>query len=227
MSFFCLVHGSTQSPAAWDLLVPELHKRGHRTICVDLPTNAPEASASLYAEAIASSFREPAPASPILVAHSVSGLFAALVPAYCAISHLVFLAAVLPEIGKSAMQQFQQSPEMMRPDWIGKDPTKDDQIALRFLFHDCTPEVARWALTTLRLLYAKRAMEEICPLERWPDVPSTYISCRHDRTINPEWWRPIARQRLRTEPIDLDSGHSPHVSRPSELAGILTKLAGE
>jgi len=41
---------------------------------------------------------------------------------------------------------------MMNPDWVGKDPTASDEIAMCFLFHDCTPEIARWALTTRRLM---------------------------------------------------------------------------
>lgn len=38
---------------------------------------------------------------------------------------------------------------MLNPEWVGKDPTKDEQIARRFLFHDCSPEVTAWALTTI------------------------------------------------------------------------------
>ena len=30
--------------------------------------------------------------------------------------------------------------------------TKDAQLAMKFLFHDCSPEVAHWALSTLRLM---------------------------------------------------------------------------
>jgi hypothetical protein len=53
MALFCLVHGSTQSPAGWDLVLPELAKRGHGALCVDLPVNEPEASGKRYAGIIA------------------------------------------------------------------------------------------------------------------------------------------------------------------------------
>ena len=224
MSVFCLVHGSTQSPAGWNLLVPELHKRGHDVVCVDLPTNEPDASATRYAEVIAESLsnvNDPA----IIVAHSVSGLFPPLVPAYRPVSRLVFLAAILPQIGKSLAKQFRQSPQMIQPNWVGKDPANDHEVARQYLFHDCTPEIVRWALTTLRLFYPKRAIEEPCPLKRWPDIPSNYICCRNDRTLNSHWWGSAARRRLNTEPIDFDSGHCPHVSQPAELADVLSKLA--
>src|SRR5208282_3315702 len=35
MSLFCLVHGSTQNASGWARLVPELQRRGHRSICVE------------------------------------------------------------------------------------------------------------------------------------------------------------------------------------------------
>lgn len=55
MSLFCLVHGSTQDPSGWNLLVPELNQLGHQTILVDLPTDQCGASATVYADSIADS----------------------------------------------------------------------------------------------------------------------------------------------------------------------------
>src|SRR5580698_1153191 len=52
MSVYCLVHGSTQSPRGWELLVSQLRARGHECICVDLPTDEPDASATRYAEVV-------------------------------------------------------------------------------------------------------------------------------------------------------------------------------
>lgn len=45
-----------------------------------------------------------------------------------------------------------------------------------------------------------------------------------DRTLRSDWMRRAARQRLGTEPIVIDAGHCPHVSRPGMLADILTTL---
>jgi len=81
MSLFCLVHGSTQSGAGWALLVAELQRRGHGAICVNLPTDEPEASGTRYAQVIAEALRTCTEA-PIVVAHSVSGVFLPLLPTY-------------------------------------------------------------------------------------------------------------------------------------------------
>lgn len=138
MSLFCLVHGSTQNASGWARLVPELQKRGHRVVSPDLLADEPEASASRYAQAIAEAMRGSTEA-PVVVGHSVSGIFLPLLPAYCAVSRMVFLAAFVPEIGKSPMEQLEANPEMFWRDWIGKDPTKNDAVAVQYLFHDCDP----------------------------------------------------------------------------------------
>ncbi|HTB14535.1 MAG TPA: hypothetical protein VK752_23350 [Bryobacteraceae bacterium] len=126
MSLFCLVHGSTQNPSGWNLLVPELQKLGHETILVDLPTDQPNASATVYASCIADSVANDA---AIVEAHSASGLFLPLVPAKRRVARIVFLAAVIPQIGKSLVDQVHSEPDMMNPDWRGKNPIEDDSIA--------------------------------------------------------------------------------------------------
>jgi pimeloyl-ACP methyl ester carboxylesterase len=220
MATFCLVHGSTQSAAGWDLLVAELTRSGHRTIAPTLSADKPDASAAEYADEVLESLPGDA-TDVVVVAHSASGLFLPLVAARRRVRQIIFLAAVIPQIGVSFMDQFRSNPMMMNPGWIGQDPTTSDEIAMRFLFHDCTPEIARWALTTRRLMHAKRALTEICPLNRWPDVNSVYIVCADDRTVNPVWWRAEAHDRLGIDPIELSGGHCPHVSRPVAVADAL------
>jgi pimeloyl-ACP methyl ester carboxylesterase len=222
MSVFCLVHGSTQGPKGWELLVSELKARGHDCICVDLPTDQPGSTAAVYADAIGKALGKSK--SPIVVAHSASGLFLPLVPEYAAVARLVYLAAVIPTPGESFLTQFQRDQGMYRPDFVGKDPTKDEALARQYLFHDCSPNVSQWALSTLRLMFAKQAIVERSPLVRWPDVPSSYIYCSEDRALNPDWWEMAARERLRVDPIRIEAGHAPHVSRPVALATILDSL---
>jgi pimeloyl-ACP methyl ester carboxylesterase len=222
MSLFCLVHGSTQDPSGWNLLVPELQRLGHETILVDLPIDQPDASATVYANRIADSI---ASDDAIVVAHSASGLFLPLVPAKHPVARIVFLAAVIPQIGKSLIDQVHSEPDMMNPDWRGKNPIEDDKAAMEFLFHDCEPRVASWAMTTRRLMMARQAMLEICPLNQWPPVQCSSIVCTADRTIQPAWSRRVARERLGLEPVELDGGHCPHVSRPVALAKVLHQIS--
>jgi hypothetical protein len=49
----------------------------------------------------------------IVVAHSASGLFLPLVAGHVKVRRLVFLAAVIPQIGKSLLDQFEENPDMI------------------------------------------------------------------------------------------------------------------
>jgi pimeloyl-ACP methyl ester carboxylesterase len=187
---------------------------------VDLPSDTPEASAVVYADCIVRALpvdtRE-----VVVVAHSASGIFLPLVAAQKRVRRMIFLAAAIPKIGFSFLDQFNAEPDMLHSDWVGKDPTKDDAVAMQFLFHDCPADVAKWALSTRRLMFAKQAIIEKCPLDVWPNVPASYIVCEDDRTFSAEWSRRASRERLDVEPVEIPGGHCPHVSRPAELARIL------
>ncbi len=223
MSLFCLVHGSTQNSTCWDLLIPELQQRGHESVRVNLPTSEPDASATRYADVIAEAI-PPSRDDVFIVAHSASGLFLPLVPERRSVQRLVFLAAVIPQIGKSLLDQAEEDRTMLNPEWIGKEPTKDEQVARQFLFHDCSPEITDWALQRMSLMFARQAVLEICPLKKWLAVPSSYILCTEDRTLQPDWSRRAAREWLRSDPIELPGGHCPYASRPGKLAEILATL---
>ena len=223
MSLFCLVHGSTQNAACWDLLIPKLERRGHDVVRMNLPTSEPEASATRYAEVVAASIPRDCD-DAIVVAHSASGLFLPIVPQRRLVRRLVFLAAVIPQIGKSLLDQVNEDKNMFNPEWLGKDPTKDDELARTFLFHDCPPKLTNWALSTMSLMLARRAILEVCPLSTWPAVPSSYILCLDDKTIQPEWSRRAARERLGVDSMELPGGHCPYISRPSDLADVLSAL---
>jgi pimeloyl-ACP methyl ester carboxylesterase len=228
MSIFCLVNGSTQNPLCWKLLIPELEKYGHQIVTPSLPVDEPAASATRYAEVIAQALVD-AGDDVVLVGHSASGMFIPLVPNLRPIRRLVYLAALIPKPGASIREQLAAEPDMLNPAWVatcraGNDPSSNDEVAIEYLFHDCQPEAISLGLTTRMRMYAEKAMTEIFPLETLPEVASSYIVCSDDRTISPEWSRRTARERLGVEAIELPGGHCPYLSRPSQLAGILSRV---
>lgn len=226
MSLFCLVHGSTQSAKGWDLLIPELEKRGHQTMTVDLPTNARDASATHYADVIVQALEGINHGDVVVVGHSASGMFIPFVAQLRPVRQLVFLAALIPQLGASIMDQFHADPGMFNPEWVAleEDPSQNEAVAIKFLFHDCSPEVIQWALTTRILMYAEQAMTEVFPLQAWPEVLSSYIVCTEDRTISPDWSRRASHDLLGIKAIELPGGHCPYLSRPANLADVLTSI---
>lgn len=223
MATFCLIHGSAQSPHGWDLLVPELQQRGHRALLADLPAGVTENSWEEYRDAILAACGDAR--DVILVATSMSGIFLPLAGESDRAGKMVYACGMVAPLGCSPMEMVRREmTSMFNPDWVGKDPTRDPAAAREFLFHDCSPEIAQWALGTMRLMVPKRVLNEPIPIQAFPNKPTTYIVCSGDRTILPEWSRRAARERLGVEALELPGGHCPHVSRPAALAEMLGSL---
>jgi pimeloyl-ACP methyl ester carboxylesterase len=225
MTSFCLIHGSGQGPEGWRLLAEELERRGHRVLTPAFHLDRTDEGAAWHARTLAEALESfaPATADVVCVAHSASGIYLPLLATRCRPQRMVFLAAFVPRPGQSVIEQYRADPSMFNPGWVGANPM-DDRVALEFVFHDCPPERLDWALSTRIFFYAKRALEEPCPLAAWPSVPASYVVCTNDRTLAPAWQRRAARERLGVEPVELPGGHCPHVSRPEALAEVLESL---
>jgi pimeloyl-ACP methyl ester carboxylesterase len=130
----------------------------------------------------------------------------------------VWLAAWVPDEQMTFLEDVRAHlDQAFHPGWIGKDPTTDDAAAQQFLYHDA------WALTTRRAFYSEGVYNERITLNR--RIPSVSIGAAQDRTILPAWQQTMARQRLDIEPIMIESGHCPNVSRPRELGTLLLEVA--
>ena len=222
MTDFILIHSTGQSAAGWDRLVYELERRGGNGHAIDFPNDQPQLRADDYARLAAQRFG--ALRRPVVVAHSGSGPLLPAVAAALQASRQVWLAAWVPDPAASFHADARAAlGEAFNPDWIGQDPIADRDAAVHFLYHDCDDETLAWALTTRRAFYPSAVYDE--QLTLYEDAPSSYIVAAGDRTIRPEWQERMARERLGIEPVRIDGGHCPNVSRPAELAELLLALS--
>jgi pimeloyl-ACP methyl ester carboxylesterase len=227
MAAFVLVHGSGQNASCWSRVCRLLEARGHSVATPDLPKQAPAWGLADHAAEIAAAVADP---RTVVVGHSFSGAFLPLVPEIRRCGLLVFLAAVVPDPGKSVREQFTEDPSMFSPAWIAAGPRWFDEaqkadLAREFLFHDCDEATLAWALDTIEFLDTKRLVTQPSPFTRWPGVPVASIVASEDRTLSPDWCRRISRRVLGREAIQIGAGHCPQVSQPEELASLLERLA--
>jgi pimeloyl-ACP methyl ester carboxylesterase len=228
LATFCLVHGSWHGPWCFEGLVPHLEAAGYRAIAVELHSDVPGSTCSGYAATIAEELAD-ADDEVIVVGHSFGGLTVPLVTEYRPAQRLVYLAALIPKPGMSMSEQFEAEDGILvseggrdlddreRSLWVDRD------AAIAAMYSDCTLEDAEWAWSRLRP-QSRAAQNERCPLDRLPDLPTSYVVCRDDRMVSAEWGRNAARDRLGIDAIEIDGGHSPFLSRPRELAGLLAGL---
>jgi pimeloyl-ACP methyl ester carboxylesterase len=220
-----LVHGAWHGAWCWELLVPELERRGARAIAVDLPCADPTAGLARYTDVVleAASDLE----DVVLVGHSLGGITIPLVAAARPVRALVFLCGLVPVPGLSLSAQSEQ--EDIFPPGFGEDLARDEEgrsywstaeAALATFYADCPDDVARAAAARLRP-QGRLPSTDPCPLEAWPDVPSVAIVARDDSAVDLGWARQTARARLGCEAVELPGGHSPFLARPAELAETL------
>ncbi|MEC4983475.1 MAG: alpha/beta hydrolase [Oscillatoria sp. PMC 1068.18] len=245
MSIFCLVHGAFQGSWCWDLLIPYLEERGHKTLAMDLPIESASANLSQFADVVVQALPK-TDDDLVIVGHSMAGTVIPLVAEVVEVRQIVFVAALIPEPGistldqfahqldsdtlksfnyqlkePSKLEQFHSEPNMYEPSSLGKD-FSDEAVLRDLFFHDCQGEVTEWAISKSRSQQSLAYIFESNPLKALPKVEYKYIVCSDDRILSPAWSRYAARKRLGVDAIELPCGHCPHLSRPDLLASVLT-----
>jgi hypothetical protein len=90
--------------------------------------------------------------------------------------------------------------------------------------HDLTPELIEASLAHVHDQSDTPSIKP-WPLDAWPDVPTRFLLCRHDRMFPAEFQRRVVRERLGIVPDEMDGGHLPALHSPVELAARLDAYA--
>lgn len=228
MATFALVHGGWLGAWSWDEVAALLQQAQHHVIAVDLPIDDPTASFETYADEVCRAL-EGCDDDVVVVGHSLGGHTIPLVAARRPVRHLVYLCALLPDIGRSLADQLGTETDMLNPIWLDGLSEPDDQlrtawvdrgIARTLICADCDDATAEAALDRLR---PQAAYPNLAPfaLAAFPDVACTYVVCNEDQFVGPDWSRRVARERLGAQIVELPGGHSPLLSRPAAVVDVL------
>jgi pimeloyl-ACP methyl ester carboxylesterase len=230
MATYALVHGGFHGSWCWEHLTPLLQQAGHDVVTMDLPLEDGTATFDTYADVVCAALD--GHDAVVLVGHSYAGNTIPLVAARRPLRHLVYLCAMIPDIGRSLAEQLADQPEMLNPVFEHGLSVPDAQLrqhwtdldAARAVFYgDCSQKIAQAAVGRLRPQSFKPAIRP-CSLTEFPAVPTTYVVCTDDQMLRPQWSRHAVRERLNADLIELPGGHSPFYSRPDALAEVLLGL---
>src|SRR5580700_4179046 len=114
MSLFALVHGGAHGGWCWEMVVPELERRGHRVVAPDLPFEEPDAGAAEWARTVISAVDEAVSsddADVVVVGHSLAGLAVPVVASWRPVRRMVFLAAQVPVPGQRYVDYLATQPD--------------------------------------------------------------------------------------------------------------------
>ena len=228
MALFALVHGGGHGGWCWEDLVPELERRGHDTVAPDLPFEDETAGARRWAEVVVDAIDGAAPSDDVVVVgHSMGGLCVPVVASLRPVRRMVFLGALVPVPGRTHAEDLAENPDAVVFDADRGTPGPAGlswEAARHGFYADCDETTARHAYERLRPTPLV-VFTEACPIDVWPDVPSTYVVMSDDRAVGPAWSRRAAA-RIDAELVELGGSHSPFYSRPAELADVLVSMTG-
>jgi pimeloyl-ACP methyl ester carboxylesterase len=211
VSTFVLIPGAGGDSYYWHLVVPLLQERGHEVVAVDLPSADDSAGLREYADAVLEAIGDRD--DLVLVAQSLGALAAPLV---CERADVRLLILVAPMIGAPG--------ETGGECWAQHEGATEIDVK-RTLLHDVPDEVVEDLFARGEPPQSHTPFGEPWPLDAWPDVPTRVLAARNDRLFPFEPMRRLACERIGVEADAIDTGHTPALARPEELAKRLDAYA--
>jgi len=233
-----LVHGAWSGAWCWERVIPALAARGMRPTAIDLPGHGADASemTDLHGDAtrvteLLDELGEPA----ILVGHSYGGAVVTEAGDHPLVMHLVFIAAMALDAGETCQKVATEDVAAAGIDWKGRPNfgkgfivapdnmvTLDPTVAAQCLYNDCDDATIAWALNRLGPHPLENLQQSPARIA-WRTKPSTYAVCAEDLVVHPVLERILAKRC--TSVVEWPTGHSPFLSDPERVAGLLTEVA--
>ncbi|MDO6728580.1 alpha/beta fold hydrolase [Marinovum sp. 2_MG-2023] len=232
MSDILLIHGSCHGAWAWDTVLPELAALGHDARAIDLPgagaDPTPHSAITLaqYTDAILAALG----AHTVVVGHSAAGypITAAAERAPEKIAKLIYLCAYVPEQGRSMLDLRRDVPSQPAQRPFAKSDDGLSYVALPaavpLFYSDCPPDLARRAAAQLCPQPIAPQAEVLKLSESSHHLPRHYIRCTKDQTIPPQHQAAMVADWPAQHVHALDTGHSPFISAPRQLADLIDRL---
>ncbi|WP_414710605.1 alpha/beta hydrolase [Pseudonocardia sp.] len=224
VSTFVLIHGGGDVGWYWHLVEAELRALGHDVVAPDLPSEDDSAGLTEYADAVVAAVGDRR--QLVVVGHSLGGFTAPLVADRLPVDVLVLVAGMVASPGEAPGDWWENTgyADAVR-EQAARDGgvTGNDDPYVSF-YHDVPRELAEQALSKERG-QSGTPMGAPWPLDKWPSVPTKYVLCTEDRFFPAAFSRRVVAERLNITPDEIDAGHCVALSRPRELAAILTGYA--
>ena len=217
-----LVHGAWVHATVWEAVAEDLRSRGHRVEAVELHRGTLEADTRAVQSVV-----DELGGSVTVCGWSYGGMVITGLH-LAGGSHLVYLAAFMPDERESAAELAQRFPD----NDLQKIFSVDDSGKAVLAGSDEEMAAALWAdvpaglATTLRQSLSGQPLVSFAASPAsiaWRETPSTYVVCLEDRAIPPELQRHMAQRA--DQVVEWHTSHSPMLSRPDLVADLLAGMA--
>jgi pimeloyl-ACP methyl ester carboxylesterase len=239
MARLILVHGAFAGAWKWERLVEPLRTSGHTVETLDMPamgedqTLIAEATLDASVDRVRSKLAErPEPA--VLVASSMGGVVCTQTASRDPrkVAGIIYVAAFVPQDGQSLID-LTQYPE-----------GADDEIQANIVVEGdppagTMPREASWSAeyretsdADFDWAYARHRPQPVQPFTQavqipegtFDSTPRAYVLCTRDRSIPPALQRRMVAENGIEDVIEIETDHSPMLSRTQELAQAVDEL---
>jgi pimeloyl-ACP methyl ester carboxylesterase len=201
-----------------------LARRGIESDVVDLPFTTPDADVAAVRAAVDRLIKDGDQVT--VLGHSLGGAVISAAAAgdgaaYPGVSGLVYLTAIM--IAPDQAVDFSGGgPGMAAIDMTGEVAAFDLSQARSAFYHHCSEDDSVWATARLRTMPTANLLLAAPAEPPWRFVPSTYVICTDDQVVSVAAQRAMAANAGSS--VTIDSDHSPFLSHPAELAGLLAEV---
>jgi pimeloyl-ACP methyl ester carboxylesterase len=222
-----LVHGAFVDGSSWNGVIERLQKKGYHVVSVQIPLTS-------LADDVAATRRVLARLSgpTVLVGHSWGGSViteAGSGPDASNVVGLVYVAAIAPDIGESAVDILKRGPQMPAGTAMVKDSGGFlwlDPARYHGDFAADVPESLTRVLAAAQQPIAAKEFEEHATQAAWRYKPSWYIVTSRDRAVSPEIQRWMAH-RIGATIVETPSSHLVPVAHAGATADAIARAAKE
>lgn len=242
MANFVLVHGSFHGAWCWQRLVPLLEARGHSVLAPDLPASGADTSQPASADLesyVARVLRaiDQLPDEVVLVGHSMGGIVSAQASERRAhrLAATVYINGLLLTHGASLVSFLDAHAHLGVEDLVLKNmQVAADGLTASFpaaaagevFYNTCTPEDAAWAAARLTPQRMQVYRDTLALSDaRFGRVRRFYVEGTRDKAVSLAYQRAMTAETPCEEVFTLDGDHSPFLSAPERLAGLLETVA--
>ena len=219
-----LVHGAFVDGSSWNGVVAKLQQKGYHVSSVQNPLTSLADDVAATRRVLA---RQEGPT--LLVGHSWGGVVITEVANAPNVAGLVYVAAIAPQLGESAMDLLKRGPPMPAGEAMSKDASGFlwlDRARYHADLAADVPENVTRVLSAAQVPIAAKAFSETVSQVGWKDKPSWYVLTTKDRAVAPEVQKFMA-DRMGAKIVPMASSHLAPVSHAGAIADVIDRAARE
>ena len=212
------MHGAFADGSDWAKVIPLLQAKGVTVVAVQNPLTSLEDDVAATQRAI-----DTQPGKVVLVGHSWGGVVITQVGVDPKVSGLVYVAALVPDVGQAGGELGKAYPAASGFSHISADSAgylRMTQEGIAKHFAQDLPAKTTAVMTATQGPVNSKAFEQKVTAAAWKTKPSWYIVSDQDRMIQPALEVAMAKN-IGAKVTTLQASHVPQQSQPAKVAAVI------